>query len=82
MDIVIDPARASRLRAFARISRRILDTLERETQAITRSQAMTARFQTLGLDPIGGTAADFRRNYASTAPVLANLVKVSGAKAE
>lgn len=60
----------------------ILDLLEKHARDIAHSGPMQERFQKLGLDPVGGTAAEFRQNYDASEPVLRNLVKVSGASAD
>lgn len=68
--------------APARTPQPILDVLEKQIREIAHSPEMKVRFQTLGLDPIGGSAADFRHNYETSRPVLERLVKVSGARTE
>ena len=68
------------LAAPARTPQPILDLLEKHIREIAHSTEMKARFQVLGLDPIGGSAAEFRRNYDASGPVIEKLVKVSGAR--
>ena len=68
------------LAAPARTPQPILDLLERNAREIAQSAAMRARFQVLGLDAVGGGAADFRRNYEASGPIIERLVKVSGAR--
>lgn len=70
------------LSAPARTPQPILDLLEKHARDIVHSGEMKVRFQALGLDPIGGTAAEFRRNFEASSPVLARLVKVSGARVD
>lgn len=70
------------LAAPARTPKPILDLLEKHAREITQSPVMQARFQALGLDPVGGSAADFRKNYESTGPVIEKLVRISGARNE
>jgi len=68
--------------APARTPQPILDLLEKHAREIAHSPEMKVRFQVLGLDPIGGSAAQFRHNFETTRPVLERLVKVSGARTE
>lgn len=68
------------LAAPAQTPQPILDLLEKKAREIAQSTEMKARFQVLGLDPVGGGAADFRRNYDASGPVIERLVKVSGAR--
>ncbi|WP_159914545.1 tripartite tricarboxylate transporter substrate binding protein [Pantoea sp. 18069] len=68
--------------APARTPQPILDLLEKHAREIAHSAEMKARFQVLGLDPIGGSAEEFRRNFEASRPVLERLVKVSGARTE
>ena len=68
------------LAAPARTPQPILDLLEKHAREIAQSTAMKARFQVLGLDPVGGGASDFRKHYEASGPVIEKLVKVSGAR--
>lgn len=70
------------LSAPARTPQPILDLLEKQVREIAQSTTMKARFQVLGLDAVGGSAADFRRHYEASGPVIEKLVKVSGARLE
>lgn len=70
------------LSAPARTPQPILDLLEKHARDIAHSAEMNVRFQALGLNPIGGTAAEFRRNFEASGPVLERLVKVSGARVD
>lgn len=70
------------LSAPARTPQPILDLLEKHVREIAQSDVMKARFQSLGLDGIGGSAADFRRNFETSGPVLERLVEMSGARTE
>lgn len=68
--------------APARTPQPILDLLEQHAREIAHSPEMKVRFQVLGLDPIGGSAAQFRHSFETTRPVLERLVKVSGARSD
>ncbi len=70
------------LAAPAKTPKPILDMLEKQAREIAQSPLMKARFQVLGLDGVGGSAADFRKNYEATGPVIEKLVKISGARNE
>lgn len=70
------------LAAPARTPQPVLDLLEKHAREIAQSTMMKARFQVLGLDPVGGSAKDFIRNYEATGPVIEKLVKISGARTE
>ncbi len=60
----------------------ILARLEAEARAAVHSAAMTERLQALALEPVGGTSAEFRREFEAAEPVVARLIRLSGAKAE
>lgn len=60
----------------------IRDRLEKEAREVIQTTVMKARFQTLGLDPIGSSSLQFRKDYATLAPVVERMVRISGAKAE
>lgn len=70
------------LAAPAKTPKPILDLLEKQAREIAQSPAMKERFQVLGLDAVGGSSADFLRNYEATGPVIEKLVKISGARNE
>lgn len=70
------------LSAPARTPAPILNVLEKHAREIAQSTMMKARFQILGLEGIGGGAAEFRRHYDASSPVIERLVKISGAKEE
>lgn len=60
----------------------VLDLLEKHAREIAQSTPMKARFQVFGLEGVGGSAEQFRRNFEATSPVIEKLVKVSGARTE
>lgn len=60
----------------------VLARLEKAARAAIQTAALRARFQVYGLVGIGNSAEDFRRSFESTQPVIAKLVKASGAKVE
>jgi len=60
----------------------ILARLEQTARDAIQSPAMKARFQIYGLVGVGGSAADARRKYDASQPIVQKLVKVSGAKVE
>ena len=70
------------LAAPAHTPKPILEELEKQAREIARSPLMLERFKALGLDPVGGSAADFRKNYEATGPVIEKLVRISGARKE
>jgi len=55
---------------------------EKHAREIGQSTPMKTRMQVLSLDPVGGSAKDFLRNYEATGPVIEKRVKVSGTRAE
>ena len=60
----------------------ILDLLEKHAREISQSTPMKARFQVFGLEGVGGSAEQFRRNFEATSPIIEKLVKVSGARTD
>jgi tripartite-type tricarboxylate transporter receptor subunit TctC len=59
-----------------------LARLEKELRAAALSTPMKARFQVFGMDPVASSAADFRKDYDTTAPVVERLIKASGIQPE
>ena len=47
-----------------------------------KTTAMKARFQVFGMQPLGTTGAEFRRDVEATAPVVERLIRLSGARVE
>ncbi len=60
----------------------ILSRLEAEARASVQSPAMRARLEALALEPVGNSSAEFRREFEATEPVMARMIKASGATAE
>lgn len=60
----------------------VMARLEQEVRAAVQTPAMKARFQVFGMEAIGNTAAEFRRDFESTAPLVERMVKLSGAKVD
>ena len=60
----------------------ILARLEKEAIAVMQTTAMKARLQAYGMDLIGNTGEEFRRDLEASAPVIERLIKISGAKAD
>ena len=58
----------------------VVERLEKESIAAIQSTQMKARFQVFGLDPVQGGAAQFKRDFEASAPIIEKLVKISGAK--
>lgn len=58
----------------------VLERLEKEARDAINSTAVKARFQALGMVPIGSTAEKFQKDYETDLPVWEKLVKVSGAQ--
>ena len=58
----------------------IVDRLEKESIAAIQSTAMKARFQVFGLEPVQGGAAQLKRDFEASGPIIEKLVKISGAK--
>jgi tripartite-type tricarboxylate transporter receptor subunit TctC len=50
----------------------ILDLLEKQAREISQSTPMKARFQVFGLEGVGGSAEQFRRNFEATSPPTAS----------
>ena len=60
----------------------VLQRLEQETRAAVQTTAMKARFQAFGMEPMGTSSAEFRREYDAQIPMVERLIKLSGAKVE
>lgn len=60
----------------------IIERLEKEAVEIIHSPAMRARYQVFGMDEVEGGSANFHRAFDEVNPIIAKLVKISGAKAE
>lgn len=60
----------------------ILDRLEKEAVDIIHSTQMKARLQVFGLEGVKGGAAQFRKDFDASNPIIEKLVKISGAKQE
>lgn len=58
----------------------IVKRLEKETIEIIQSTPMKARIQVFGLDPVKGGAAQLKRDFDASGPIIEKLVKISGAK--
>ena len=58
----------------------ILDRLEKEAVEIIHSTQMKARLQVFGLEGVKGGAAQFRKDFEASNPIIEKLVKISGAK--
>ncbi|AGW89660.1 MULTISPECIES: Bug family tripartite tricarboxylate transporter substrate binding protein [Cupriavidus] len=60
----------------------ILSRIEAEARASIQSPAMQARMEALALEPVGNTGVEFKRDFETSEPVMARLIKASGATAE
>ncbi|MGY2486533.1 Bug family tripartite tricarboxylate transporter substrate binding protein [Cupriavidus sp. CP313] len=60
----------------------VLSRLEAEARASIQSPTMRARLEALAMDPVGNSPAEFRREFDATEPVVAQMIKASGATAE
>lgn len=60
----------------------VLAQLEAQAREAVNSAAMKERFQSLGLEPVGSTSAEFKRDFETLEPVMARLIKSTGAKAD
>jgi tripartite-type tricarboxylate transporter receptor subunit TctC len=58
----------------------VIAALEKATREAVQSTAVQARFQVLGLQGIGSTAEQFRKDYENDLPTWERLVNVSGAR--
>lgn len=68
--------------APANVPAPVLAKLEQAARAAAQTTAMKARFQVFGMQPLGTTGADFKRDVEATAPVVERLVRLSGARVE
>lgn len=68
--------------APANVPAPVLARLEKEVRAAATSTAMRARFQAFGMELVGGSGADFRRDYVVSAPVIERMIKASGIQPE
>ncbi|WP_432259801.1 Bug family tripartite tricarboxylate transporter substrate binding protein [Cupriavidus sp. TMH.W2] len=60
----------------------VLSQLETAARASIQSPAMRERLDALGMTPVGNSPAEFRREFEATEPVIARMIKASGATAE
>lgn len=60
----------------------VLQRLETEARASIQSPGMRARLDSLALEPIGNSSTDFKRAFEASEPIMARLIKMSGAKVE
>ena len=60
----------------------IVARLEKEARAVVASTPMKARFQVNGLEGVGSTGEQLRRDLDATGPVIERLVKISGARVD
>jgi len=60
----------------------VLARLEHEARESINTPVMRARIQAFGMDAIGNSAEDARKDYELMAPVVERMVKLSGAKLE
>lgn len=58
----------------------VIARLEKEAQEAVRSTALKARFHVLGLQPLGSSADQFRKDYEADLPFWQRMVTVSGAR--
>lgn len=59
----------------------VLDKLQKEAKAALQTTAVKARMQAYAMGPVGGTGADFRREYDATImPTYERLLKAAGVK--
>ncbi|MBB3176661.1 tripartite tricarboxylate transporter substrate binding protein [Variovorax sp. Sphag1AA] len=60
----------------------VLARLEQEARAAVQTTTMKARFQAFGMEVMGTTSAEFRRDFDATAPISERMIRNSGAKVE
>jgi len=60
----------------------VLAFVEKISREIVLSTPLKARFQAYGIEPMGNSSAEFRRNFDAALPVISGLVKASGASEE
>ncbi len=58
----------------------IVQRLEKEAIAIVQSTPIKARLQVFGMSQVTGGAAQFKRDFEASNPIIEKLVKISGAK--
>lgn len=58
----------------------VLAKIESATRASIGSDAMRQRLDALSLEPVGGSGADFRKVFDASEPVMARLIRDSGAR--
>ena len=58
----------------------VLERLESEARAATKSTAMKARFQAFAMEPIGNSSADFKRDVEVSLPIYERLIRGAGVK--
>ena len=60
----------------------IVARLEKEARAVAASTPMKARFQVYGLEGVGSTGEQLRRDLDATGPIIEKLVNISGARTD
>lgn len=60
----------------------ILDRLEKEARTAARAEAMARLASTADWDPIGSTAAEFKKEFNEIEPTVKRLIEAAGAKSE
>lgn len=58
----------------------VLARLEEVTRAATQSAPLKARFQVFGMQAVGSSGEQFRREFEAAKPIVQKLIQVSGAK--
>ena len=79
-DDVFKPLAGLVMMAPAGVPPPVLAKLEAAARSAIQTPALKARFQIYGLQGIGNSGEDFRRNLDASGPTILNMVKISGAK--
>lgn len=58
----------------------VLKLLEKHAREIAHTPEMKKRLEELGMDAVGGSAADFQRHFDASGPIIEKLVDISGAR--
>lgn len=68
--------------APASVPRPVLERIETSARAAIGSAPVRTRMQTYGMEALGTSSAEFKREYDAALPVIEKLVRMSGAKAD
>nr|WP_315595306.1 tripartite tricarboxylate transporter substrate binding protein [uncultured Cupriavidus sp.] len=81
-DVELTPAAWIGMLAPAKTPHPVLAQLEKEARLAAQSPAMKMHLATYSLEPVGNSAAQFRRDYEVAEPVVGRMIQLSGARGD